>query len=254
MNLTAKQFDADNARACAQVSADAYRQATLTCAATDTQVLIAELPDCLIVGFRGSSALEDFIIDARFFRSLLLEEADGSRCEVHSGFLAAYESIIGPLSSRLGGSPVFKYQNCKPLFVTGHSLGGALAILAAVELKRQGFAIAQVYTFGQPRVGNKAFAAMYNYALKDSTFALVNEGDPVPLLPPLLNGYRDCGTEIWLRKSGGTLVDPFIGFELFTDIMGAISSWRNYRLGLLPNHFLAAYRTRLSAINSPTIN
>lgn len=241
MNLTATIFDPANARECAAASAEAYSsRPTVSCLETDTQAIVLEAANYVVVAFRGTSNVRDFVTDARFFRSLLLEQANGDRCEVHTGFLAAYESIIADLTAHLREIVVMN----RPVFVTGHSLGGALAILAALELKRQRFNIAQVYTFGQPRVGNKAFAVMYNAALKDSTFALVNEGDPVPLLPPLLNGYRDCGTEIFLRKSGGTLIDPFIGFELFVDIMGAIQSWRNYRLGLLPNHFLNAYRQR----------
>jgi pimeloyl-ACP methyl ester carboxylesterase len=245
MNLNATIFDPANVRECAAASAEAYSsRPSVSCQQTDTQALVLEAADYIVVAFRGTSNLRDFVTDARFFRSLLLEEANGDRCEVHTGFLAAYESIIADLTAHLRQIVVAD----RKVFVTGHSLGGALAILAALELKRQGFNIAQVYTFGQPRVGNKAFAAMYNYALKDSTFALVNEGDPVPLLPPLLNGYRDCGTEIFLRKFGGTLVDPFIGFELFVDILGAWQSWRNMRLGLLPNHFLNAYRQRIQLL------
>jgi predicted lipase len=244
MNLNATTFDLVNARECVQASQRAYLEATVSAPATDTQVLVIEQADGVIIAFRGTSNVRDFVTDAKFFRALLLQQSNGDRCEVHTGFLSAYESIIADLTAHLREIVVSN----RPVIVTGHSLGGALAILAALELKRHGFNITQVYTFGQPRVGNKAFAAMYNAVLKDSTFALVNEGDPVPLLPPLLNGYRDCGTEIFLRKSGGTLIDPFIGFELFVDIFGAIQSWRNYRLGLLPNHFLNTYKSRIQLL------
>lgn len=45
--------------------------------------------------------------------------------------------------------------------VTGHSLGGALAILAAADIKSVGHKVDEVYTFGQPRVGNVAFSKWY---------------------------------------------------------------------------------------------
>ena len=95
MNLSAKTFDAGNARECAAASALAYTALpSVVDAHTDTQVLVLERADHIIIAFRGSSSVHDFIIDARFFRHLLVEEADGERCEVHAGFLAAYESVI----------------------------------------------------------------------------------------------------------------------------------------------------------------
>lgn len=251
MNLSAKQFDAANARECATWSALAYGPGQnlpggvlVSCARTDTQVLVVDRTAYVVIAFRGTTDLRDWITNAKFVRALLVEESDGSRCEVHGGFLVAYESIIEKLSEVLRQLAVAD----RPVFVTGHSLGGALAILAALELKRQMFTVAQVYTFGQPRVGNAGFAQLYNWSLQDQTFAVVNECDPVPLLPPLLMGYRDCGTEIFLRKDGAVQVDPFIGWEVFADLMGAVNSWRNYRLGLLPNHFIAHYQETLSKL------
>jgi predicted lipase len=47
------------------------------------------------------------------------------------------------------------------IIVTGHSLGGSLAILAAADLHKSHGKIDQVYTFGQPRVGNAQFASYY---------------------------------------------------------------------------------------------
>lgn len=243
MNLTATSFDASNARECADASARAYAAWSVACLATDTQVLVQESADYIVVAFRGTSNLRDWITDAQFTQRLLVEEADGAECKVHHGFLDAYESVISDLGHYL--SSIHRHR---PVFVTGHSLGGALAILAALELKRQGFDVRQVYTFGQPRVGNKNFANLYNWSLKENTFAVVNEGDPVPLLPPLLNGYRDCGVEIYLRRDYTTRVNPFIGWQLFEDIAGAVNAWRKCSLGLLPNHFIATYQTRLQLL------
>lgn len=252
MNISAKQFDAANARECAVWSAQAYGNTSglpgayfIANPATSTEVLVIMREECIVLAFRGSREVADWITDAKFFRDLLVEEADGERCEVHSGFLRAYESVIEKLSVDLARLTPDKSL---PIFVTGHSLGGALAILAALELKRQKFNVTQVYTFGQPRVGNAAFADLYNWSLQDSTFCVVNEGDPVPLLPTLLMGYRDCGQEIFIRKSGVVEVDPFIGLEIFRDVLGAIGAWRKGTLGLLPNHFITRYQDQIHQI------
>lgn len=67
----------------------------------------------------------------------------------------------------------------KPLFLTGHSMGGALAVLTACRLARAGRPPVAVYTFGSPRIGDPAFCA--GYALP--TYRIVNRLDLVPELP-----------------------------------------------------------------------
>ncbi|ETN79016.1 triacylglycerol lipase [Necator americanus] len=77
-----------------------------------------------------------------------------------------------------------KYANYKVLF-TGHSLGGALAALAAARTAKQGFRRGDqitIYTFGEPRVGDATFAANFDSMIKDS-YRVVFRRDIVPHLP-----------------------------------------------------------------------
>jgi pimeloyl-ACP methyl ester carboxylesterase len=67
----------------------------------------------------------------------------------------------------------------KPLFLTGHSMGGALAVLAACRLAKAGRPAAATYTFGAPRVGDHHFCSGYDLP----TYRLVNRLDLVPELP-----------------------------------------------------------------------
>lgn len=79
-----------------------------------------------------------------------------SGCKVHRGFFASYSSV-----SKTILRDVAKLKSQYPeskLVTTGHSLGGALAILCAAELMHTFGKVDYVYTFGQPRVGNKKFA------------------------------------------------------------------------------------------------
>jgi hypothetical protein len=70
------------------------------------------------------------------------------------------------------------------VFVTGHSLGGALAVLAASVLLSEGRQqIAAVYTYGQPRVGDPEFSAAFDAKLGALTFRYVNDLDIVPHVP-----------------------------------------------------------------------
>ena len=82
-----------------------------------------------------------------------------------------------------------------PIFITGHSLGGALATLGAAYLS--GWGPAACYTFGAPRGGNKGFSS----SLQTPVYRVVNPGDPVPHVPTPLRGYRHAGDRRRLRRT-----------------------------------------------------
>ena len=95
-------------------------------------------------------------------------------------------------------SDALKPNKTQPVFVTGHSLGGALAIIAAerirCELKIEASA---VYTFGAPRVGSPAFARSYNAGgLGERIYRLIHGLDIVRTLPPSRLGFRHAGRMI----------------------------------------------------------
>lgn len=116
---------------------------------------------------------------------------------VHRGFLddeRAVWSFVQPLLR-----PGFETR------ITGHSLGGALAVLVAMRLRMQGTPIARVVTFGQPKVTNEAGVARFRDL---PLLRIVNHDDPVPLLPwetrgAALDGFfRHLGAEMWLTDRG----------------------------------------------------
>ena len=94
----------------------------------------------------------------------------------------------------------------RPLWVTGHSLGGALAILAAWLFLRRTVPVHQVYTFGAPMVGNKDVADALNREYAGKLFRYVNSPDPVPLLPMLslvANDFAHCDRAMPLGDAAG---------------------------------------------------
>src|SRR5205823_8259206 len=92
---------------------------------------------------------------------------------VHRGF----SSVLRHTWDRV--ETVLEAARDKPLFLTGHSMGGALAVLTACRLAKAGRPPVATYTFGAPRVGDPAFCA--GYALP--TYRVVNRLDLVPELP-----------------------------------------------------------------------
>src|SRR6185436_17107157 len=121
----------------------------------------------------------------RGFRDSLNSVIDGVIDEVRRQSAAAPTAApttnAATLDSRGATSPR------KALFIAGHSRGGAFAVLAAAAMSREVDLppLAGVYTFGQPRVGNAAFARQLDAGARPiPLFRFVNRDDAVPNVPP----------------------------------------------------------------------
>jgi triacylglycerol lipase len=120
--------------------------------------------------------------------------------ELHRGFesavAAVWPQICAALSERAAAE--------RPLFIVGHSLGGALAVIAAQRLVRElGVEVTGVYTFGMPRVGGAEFFAAYHACgLAGVTYRLVHGLDIVPTVPPTFLGFRHVGRMLACERGG----------------------------------------------------
>jgi hypothetical protein len=92
------------------------------------------------------------------------------------------------------------------VWFTGHSLGGALATLAAGRYERA----PEVYTFGAPRVGD----GEYVESLDTPVYRIVNGRDVVPKLP-VRGPYRHAGAEKYIDGEG-LIPNPVVHFETWT--------------------------------------
>jgi hypothetical protein len=89
--------------------------------------------------------------------------------------------------------------------VVGHSLGGAVATLAAAYLRAGGIPT-ELYTYGAPRVGNEEFA---NFVSRQAGghYRITHGADPVPKVPPFAFGYRHTTPEYWLNGGSSRTID-----------------------------------------------
>lgn len=188
-----------------------------------------------ILAFRGTQEPRDFITDAQCWMDYLVESQDW----VHHGFATAFRSMRDELLDFVISKPA------EPIFVTGHSLGGALAMLAANYL-RHNLRVGAVYTFGGPRVGDATWAMCYDAALGDRTFRFVNEEDIVPRVPGMLAGYRHAGQEVFLPALGPMRFAPSLWFKVISDAIGLYKEWKQGRLALLADHHVSRYAQRIA--------
>jgi hypothetical protein len=86
----------------------------------------------------------------------------------------------------------------RPIWITGHSLGGALAVLTAWMFLRRTVNVHQVYTYGGPMVGNAEAMRAFEAELKGKIFRYVDTIDLVPKLPTvslIANAFGHCPQE-----------------------------------------------------------
>lgn len=123
------------------------------------------------------------------------EYAESSRpVKMHSGFMQAYLSVRDQIHQVVQQSGITQWR------ITGHSLGGALAILCGLDLQYNFDHGIQVYTFGAPKVGNADFVASYNGRVPES-WRLVYGWDIVAKLPRWWQGrYQHVNHLIPLKR------------------------------------------------------
>jgi hypothetical protein len=150
--------------------------------------------NAIIVVFRGSNNIQNWILNIGTTRS---SYSLCSNCAVHSGFLSGYNLVASSVRNAVQTLKA-KYRTAR-LIVTGHSLGGALAILCTADLKNLFGTVDLTYTFGQPRVGNQAFANWFQ-ATHPNIYRLIDYADIVPHLPPSNLGFLHSSHQVWYQR------------------------------------------------------
>ncbi len=172
-----------------------------------------------VVAFRGTDMLssEDWLANADFRDRLPLN----SDHEVHRGFQNAYGCFADEIKTYLSE------RKPKHTWITGHSLGGAMAECCAYDWAVSQLPLAGLVTFGQPRVGNEAMARFIDKKIGHKYMRFINERDPVPSLPPgigltkYLPDYRHSGARVRfkdgkLERTSGVVMFSALGPQAAT--------------------------------------
>jgi hypothetical protein len=231
----------------------------------NTQAYAATNEEHIVVAFRGTESpttiegLKDWLLtDA--MNLLILPEGDlgtdyaaaGVGARFHQGFMTALADIWDPLYQTVEAE---RKKSDRPLWLTGHSLGGALAVLAAWRFKRKFIPVHQIYTFGGPMVGNDVAAKAIDRELAGKIFRYVNAPDPIPKLPSfslIANPYAHCESEVSLgataesfvevlKQKAGSTVDGLFNATLIEDI------WKSLQ-DRVSAHLMDNYRKLVAAL------
>jgi triacylglycerol lipase len=202
------------------------------------------------VAFRGTEGLDDWLINVEV-RQVAQQHGWGM---VESGFSNVYDQCSSVIRDTV--------RSLSPgrVYVTGHSLGSALATLCAVDLKAAVGITPILYTFASPRTGDPAFAARFNAECPD-TWRVANTEDIITSVPPATSvmetGHPDFLARIlrflarlplighWVRLRVG-FTRMWRSNEVYEHVGAPVVFTKNNGT-VLANHDMAAYIAALPA-------
>ncbi|KAH8710197.1 Alpha/Beta hydrolase protein [Phaeosphaeriaceae sp. PMI808] len=155
----------------------------------------------IVVAFRGSTSIDAWRTNFEFDTT---DTDICSGCTAHRGFWSSW------IDARDRVTPAVKQASTtNPSYriaVVGHSLGGAIASLAAAQLRNYGLSVS-LYNFGSPRIGGTKISD-YISSQPGGNFRITHWNDPVPKLPLLTMGYVHISPEYYINKPNKQDVNP----------------------------------------------
>lgn len=202
------------------------------------QAALIEHEDYLVMAFRGTDQLADWLDNLNAFSTKVLFG------EFHRGFWNSLEDIWQPIYDQ---SLELQKEKPRPLFLTGHSLGGAMATVAAAKLIHDDKPFTSVYTFGQPRALERETARIFNMECRSRYFRFHNNNDLVTRVPARLMGYSHVGSYLYISQEKHICPDPGFWYRFVDYFDGALSAALEKGLDMIEDHDMEDY---LNAIES----
>jgi len=195
--------------------------------------------DFAVLAFRGTTSLRDWAVD---LNAGLRGRTAFKGVRLHSGFWSAFAGARTEIETALAAH----VPSDMPLYLTGHSLGGALALIAAAALERDN--LAACYTFGCPRVATRDF----DTDVKCPHYRVVNNWDLVPGVPANFLGYSHSGDPRLLTLRRGMIEilrrdrSPLARF--FVNVFSIATVFIYRRWLVIDDHMIWNYRHRLEQV------
>lgn len=175
------------------------------------EVLVAKDRNDLWFAFRGTepSKLNDVMADLHIIKNTAMA---GGR--VHGGFQKEVNDLWMDILAELEHNDQLKVR--KDVYMTGHSLGAAMATISATRYKPT-----ELFTFGSPRVGGSRFVKN----IKCTHYRFMNNNDIVCRIPPAWLGFKHHGEMIYFNRFGDKADKPTWGDMFY----GIWNSWKRFK-------------------------
>lgn len=227
-----------------------------------TEAFITADSEKIIVAFRGSDGLEDWLHNLKLDLvhdstqqpssepgpKALQSSIDGPmnsliQGKVHAGFLKMIGAVGQDMRQTIGRLKVQAHWRGKELAVwfTGHSLGAALATLAVAQLRLVNESIQGLYTFASPRVGDRTFAHYFNTDFGFKTFRVVNKNDLIPRTPLRSLGYHHVGQLYYFDRMGQLHPNSRAAFRLLDGLKIHANDLFDLDFSAAENHDIGPY-------------
>ena len=199
----------------------------------DTQGYVIANDKAIVVAFRGTEPdnLKDWMcdLDTQFVTTTL--------GLVHNGFYQAVDRVWTDLVACIG-----EFQNkAQSIWVTGHSLGAALATVATARWRETDKPINGLYNFGSPRVGDRVFERTFNQDFGMRAFRYVNNTDLVSRVPLRAMGFSHVGRCMTFDEKGALSVDPGLWSAFLNRMEGRIADLGSMGPADLKQHSIDTY-------------
>jgi triacylglycerol lipase len=204
--------------------------------ADSSEAIVVKHEDYIVASFRGTDEIGDWL------DNLNAVSVAGPLAGVHNGFYKALMDVWPDMKRAIRN---FRRTGegipDRPLWLTGHSLGGALATLAAATLIEADEPFYGGYTFGAPRVGDRDFARIFNNEARNRFFRFQNNSDIVTRVPARLMGYSHVGGFVYISAEGELSDDIGWWYRFVDTVQGIINDIGDKGLDMIEDHDIDDY-------------
>ena len=165
-----------------------------------SQAALIEHDKFLCYAFRGTDEKGDWLTN---LNAIGAEEFAGGK--FHRGFVGSFSDVWASLNQIYWEK---RREKKRPIFITGHSLGGALATICAAYFNYKDWPYMGLYTFGSPRCVEKHTARIFNMECRERAFRFQNSSDIVTRMPSRVLGYSHIGMNLFVDEDGVIQSDP----------------------------------------------
>ena len=186
-----------------------------------------------VLSFRGTELKEasDILADLKAGKNFEIDDNGIAFGKVHHGFKKELDKLWPDIKNHT--------ESIDKLYITGHSLGAAMATIAASRLQRK---VISLITFGSPRVGTKDFVRSCSFL----HYRVQNNCDDVTKVPFLLMGYKHHGNHIYLNLLGE--IKDYTVVQMIKDMIRSriMSRLKKQRFLGITDHLMKNYIEKLS--------